>query len=136
MSDDFTTKIDRFVIDTEKKLLFVLRDAINQTVDEANKNKQDGGKLPIDTGFLWSSGISSLNQIPHGPIKGDKNEKYSWSGGFLTETLAKMKVGDSFYFGWTAVYARIQEVRNGFLGSALMNWQKNVDNAVLKVKNK
>lgn len=135
-TQEFTTQIDRWIIDTEEKLLLVMQEAIFNTVVEANRNKHDGGDLPIDTGFLWSSGVAELNELPRGPSKGEKEVNYSWSYIKLMQKLGQMKVGDTFYFGWTAVYARIQEVRNGFLGSALMNWQRNVDAAVAKVRNK
>lgn len=130
---DFATKIDRFVIDTEGKLLFVLSDSLNSLVNDANMNKRDGGRLPIDTGFLWHSGASSLNSRPAGPTKGEKDKTYTWSSNALAETLARMKIGDVFYFGWTAEYARVQEARNGFLEGALMKWQSFVDAAVAKV---
>lgn len=134
MADSFSTQIDRFVIDTEEKLLAVLRLAIDETVNEAQTIRPDGGKLPFKDGFLWHSGSASLNSIPSGPTKGEKGQKYAWSDQALVTTLADMEIGDIFVFGWTAVYARVQELRYGYLESAMQNWQKHVDSAVAKVK--
>jgi len=134
MSEEFSTQIDRFVVDTEQKMLFVLRDSLKAVTDEANKNKRDGGKVPILTGFLWSSAGASLNRRPSGPTKGDKKLTYTWNVTTVVDALARMKIGDVFYFGWTAEYARAQEIRNGFLRSAIMNWQMFVNAAVAKVK--
>lgn len=52
---------------------------------------------------------------------------------YLTDTLIKMKIGDTFFFGWTAIYAKRQEVYNGFMESAIMNWQNIVNNQVRRL---
>lgn len=50
--------------------------------------------------------------------------------------LNKMKIGDTFYFGWTAKYARYREAFDGFLESAIMNWQAIVDKEVAYHRNR
>lgn len=132
--DNFTTQIDRFVVDTEKKLLFVLRNAIKDTVDEAQMTIFKGGRMPVKTGFLWSSGVAALNNIPTGLKRGEKTQTYSWSNSFLVKILSTMQIGDVFYFGWTAAYARKQEAQKGFLESAVRNWQTHINNAVGKLR--
>ena len=136
MTEKLETQIDRYIINTEERLLAVARTAIESTVDEAQTSKFKGGKMPIKTGFLRSTGIASLNRVPSGPDRGDKKQSYIWDEGFLITILAQLKLGDIFYFGWTAVYARKQEVYNGFLAGALSNWQKNVDAAVSKFRDR
>lgn len=133
MTDSFTTTVDEFVVDTEEKMLAVLRTAIQSTVQEAQTTRDEGGKMPFLTGFLRSSGAAAVNQIPSGPTKGETTVTYSWNGTPLVSALAQLSLNDTFVFGWTAVYANVQNIRYGYLDAALQNWQINVDKAVSKI---
>lgn len=136
-NDDFETVIDKLIIDTEAKLLAVIRTAISDTVEEIQTPVAKGGKMRVDTGFLRSSGVSKLGQLPEGPGRGEPHAakgSYSWTGDALGVTLAKMVIGDTFYFGWTAKYAKYREAYDGFMESGLMNWQTHVDNAVARFR--
>lgn len=133
--EDMVTTIDKFVVNTEARLLAVVRTAIQETVLESQEAKPQG-KMPVITGFLRSSGLAALNAVPVGEIKGDPKKTYTWTGDALNVVLAKMEIDDTFFWGWTAVYANVQELRNGFLEAALQNWQKHVDNAVAYYRNK
>jgi hypothetical protein len=142
---DFVGKIDKFVIDTEKKMLTVTKIAIEEIVRDANDKN---GKMRVDTGFLRSSGTSAINQIPKGESRGRERKK--GEVGVLAEyagyerkisqelqvTLARLKLGDTFNYGWTAYYAKYREAYDGFLESAVQKWQTIVDNAVKKVSGK
>lgn len=144
MADQFDAQVEKFVLKTEAKLLTVVRFAIDDLVEEMQTPKYRGGRMPVDTGFLRKSGSASLNAIPQGEGLGRERTssdppfgelpEYQIKGGFLGLVLANMKLGDVFYFGWTAVYARRQEVYNGFLESAAQKWQTFVNNAVKRVK--
>lgn len=136
MSDSFETQIDKIVINTSQRLLAVVRTAISDTINEAQVPTAQGGKMRVDTGFLRSSGVASLEGMPFGPSRGDKDKSYQWNGDFLNIILAKLNVGDTFYWGWTAHYAKYREVYDGFLESALQNWQGKVDAAVQRFRNK
>jgi len=133
----FETKIDKFIANTENKIMAVLKDAINEVVEEAqipyDKDKGGGGKMHVDTGFLRFSGVSALNKIPSGPSKRDPKKRYIWESD-VPLTLSKMTKDDTFYFGWTANYAKYREAYDGFLESAVQNWQKHINNAVRKLK--
>lgn len=131
---DFSTQIDEFVVDTERKLLAVMRSALTDLTNEANTDKFDGGRLPKDTGFLQHSAGAAINARPIGEVRGDKKQSYTYNVSQVIAVLANLKIGDTFYFGWTAEYARLQEARNGFLEGALMNWQTYVNKAVSKIK--
>ena len=134
--ENIETQIDRIVIKTEARLLAVARQGIADTIAETQKPKAQGGRMPVLTGFLRASGVAAVNSIPRGPTKGLKTQGYSWAGESINIVLAQMKLGDTFYWGWTAIYANVQEIRNGFLGGALMNWQRNIDKAVNFFRNK
>lgn len=134
MVDKFEATIDKFVTESEQKMLIVARESIKAVVDESQTTVSDGGKMRVDTGFLRSTGLASLNAPPIGPSVRDKTQKYSWSGDSVTATLARMKFGDVFYFGWTANYAKYREVYDGFLISALQNFQQYVNESIRRFK--
>lgn len=131
-----TTQVDSFVADTKEKLLAVMRDAIQTTVNEMQTPTAKGGKMRVLTSFLRSSGLASLEGVPAGESKPSENKAYEWTGDALAVVLSKMKLGDTFYWGWTANYAKYREAYDGFMESALMNWQRNVDASIGKLKNR
>lgn len=132
--------IDDWVRQNKDVLLTVARAAAGEVADRAQVAKgKEGGRMPVKTGFLRASGQSSLLGMPYGPQRGEKNQKYP-SEDKYTDTasvgldLANMKLGDTFYFGWTAEYAATQEAYNGFLDTQLQDWQQIVDDKVAEVK--
>lgn len=139
---DFETQIDNIVVKTEARLLAVIRGAIDDLVNEAQTPTVQGGKMRVDTGFLRHSGISGLNAPPVGETigrdrtKGETGAFYTWNGEAIGVTLLKMKLGDTFYFGWTAHYAKYREAFDGFLESAIQKWQGFVDKRVAYYRNK
>lgn len=147
---DFSTVIDRFVINSQKRMLKVVRKAFDEVVDEAQTPVAKGGKMRVDTGFLRASGIASLNALPMGDNIGrrrlpgevgkplpeyKKNDEYSKIDSF-NRVLAEFKLGDVIFFGWTARYAKYREVYDGFLETALQKWQNHVDKAVQYYRDK
>lgn len=133
---DFETQIDNFVINTQARLLAVMRTAISRTIDDAQTPTAKGGKMRVDTGFLRASGQASLEGIPAGPSKPVKDTAYAYNGDALNVVLAKMQIGDSFFWGWTAKYAKYREAYDGFLEASLQNWQTRVNAVVNIFKNK
>lgn len=127
---DLKTQMDKIVINTEQRMLNVVTKAIDDTVEDAQTPTGDGGRMRVDTGFLRFSGAAALNAAPTGPGRGDRKGRYTWNGEALNAVLARMKIGDAFYWGWTAKYARVREAYDGFLEIALQNWQTRVDAAV------
>lgn len=135
MADNsFEQQINRFANKTEEQLLAVARESITAVVEQAQTPRAKGGKMPVDTGFLRNSGAASIGGLPYGDIRGEKEGTYGWSGTALNAVLANMKLGDIFYFGWTAVYARQMEMRYAFLDAAVQNFSKYVDKAIRKLR--
>lgn len=132
----FDMQIDKFVVNTKQRLLNVAAQSILETVKDVQTTIYEGGKMRFKTGFLRRSGTGSLNAPPTGPDKGDPKGKYTWSSDSVVALLAKMKIGDVFYFGWTANYAKYREAYDGFLESAVQKWQSHVDKAVAYYKQK
>lgn len=133
---NLTTQIDRIVIRTQDRLLAVTKQALYDTISESQEPRAKGGRMPVVTGFLRLTGIAKLNGIPSGPSRGEKNKTYSWDENTILATISRLKIGDVFYFGWSAIYARKQNARHGFLDAALMNWQKHVNSAIAKFRRK
>jgi len=139
MTKTFEAQVDDWVSRCSEALTAVARQSIQDVINEASLTKGKGGKMPIDTGFLRASGRSSLTGWPSGPSENPEklpypsDDKYSMTGTIQAD-LATMELGDTFYFGWTAVYALQQETYNGFLGSALQNWQSIVDDNVIELR--
>lgn len=140
MVDKFDAQIDKIIANTKEKMLAVVKNSIQEVVDDAQTPVKEGGRMRVDTGFLRSSGVSELNKIPSGPTEGRKREQgeagvlYKYNKDFLIPILAKMKIGDKFYFGWTAKYAAVRELYDGFMETAVMKWSEIVENQVRRLK--
>ena len=126
---NFKAQVDKFTVDTEEKFLIVIKDSIQDLVKEATKSEEYGGKMHVDTGFLRSTGTGAINQIPRGPDQGRKRNPgetgviyHSDPVGSIQGLLPKLKIGDTFYYGWTAHYASIREMYDNFLKSASQKW--------------
>ena len=143
-NNKFNATMDKFVLDTEEKILAVTKNSIQELIEEASKPEKAGGKMHVDTGFLRASGGAALNEIPVGPTEG--RERNPGEEGVLPEysnydvssvigaVLPDMKIGDVFYFGWTARYALYRELYDGFLKSACDNWQRIVNKNIQGLK--
>ena len=51
-----------------------------------------------------------------------------------TILLAKLQFGATFWFGWTANYARYREAYDGFLYSVAQDWQNIVNRVIAEAK--
>ena len=137
----FEALVDKWVADTEKNIMAVIKNSIEDLVDEASVPVKSGGKMPVDTGFLRLSGTGAVNQMPEGEGRG-RNRNLGEIGviyqsnptGAIKPMLIKFEMGDTFYFGWTAIYAPLMNIKYGFLDSAVQNWSDIVANNVRKLK--
>lgn len=138
---DFKASIDKWVADTEDKIMAVVKNSIEDLVEDANKPVKAGGRMPVDTGFLRASSASAINHLPEGETRGrhrKKNENgviYPYDSSVsLLGVLPKFKMGDVFYFGWTAEYANKMNIKYGFLDSACQKWADFINNNVRRLK--
>lgn len=138
----FQAQVDASVVNTKKKMLLVLKQSLNNTVNEMQTPVAKGGKMRVDSGFLRASGQASLNGMPSGPSRKPEDAKKeqfdsATEGKVATSVLAaigSIGFGATFFFGWTANYAKYRELYDGFRDSALQNWQKTVDAVVAEAK--
>lgn len=118
-------------------MLAVMRESLSETVEATQQPMREGGRMRIDTGFLRTSGRANLNGLPSGASIRPADARpgqYTYDGESVDATLRQMKFGDTFYFGWTADYAGVRELYDGFMGTALQNWQQTVNGVVMRVK--
>lgn len=136
MASPFLATVDKFVLETNERLTAVVRASVQDLVDQAQTPTGKGGKMRVDTGFLRASGQMSLTSMPSGPVRGDKDKKYNFDMNTTVSVLSGFKIGDTVFFGWTAGYAKYREVYDGFLASAVQNWQTivNKNAAALKAR--
>ena len=121
------TQVADFVATNDKRMLALMRLSLQDVVNDALTPVGKGGRMRVDTGFLRASGQPSLSGMPTGPARGSPTGKYEPDSGVLSLTLAKMELGQTFYFGWTANYAKYREAYDGFLEGALQKWSKFVE---------
>lgn len=134
MSEKFSVSIEKFADKAQARTLAVAQMSIQNVIDDAQQPVAKGGRMRVDTGFLRASGSASLSGMPSGPVRGNAKDFYSPDGQSVTLTLAQFKLGMTFWFGWTANYARAREAKDAFLRLAAQKWPQFVSENIRKAK--
>lgn len=136
MAQKFTAQVHEIIRKNSRLMTMVAQESTQRLIHRAQVPKAKGGKMPVDTGFLRASGRLSLTGVPTGPVRGDPNRgKDAYKSPDSVE-ISGFKLGRSIFWGWTAIYARRQELRNGFLSSPIRQWQKIVDGVVRDLRDR
>lgn len=133
----FQADIDRIIINTEKRLQLVAQQSIITAINRMQLAVAKGGKMRVDTGFLRASGQSSLDGMPTGPSRKPKDAmpgQFQWTSKDTEIKLSELKLGSTFFFGWTAYYAKYREAYDGFMYSVVQDWQNIVNKVVENAK--
>lgn len=123
----FTAQVEDIIAVSDKRMTALVRQSIQDLIENAQQPVAKGGRMRVDTGFLRASGKISLNGMPTGPGRGTSDAPGSYSydeQANVTVTLGKVKLGQTIYFGWTANYAKYRELYDGFLEGALQHWAR------------
>lgn len=126
----FTAQIKAFADRTQEKIEAVVKQAAQEVFSIAQTPKAQGGRMPVDTGFLRNSLIATLN----GSTVGGGADAYVLA-------VAGAELGDTIFAGWTANYARFMEYgtsktpANFFMLSAAQQWQAIVAKNAALVRN-
>lgn len=118
MAGTFTAQIRAFTDKTKEKLETVVKQSAQEVFSIAQTPKAQGGRMPVDTGFLRNSLISQLN----GSTVSGGSDAY-------TMAVAGAELGDTIFAGWTADYAKHMEYGtsktpgNFYMLSAAQQWQ-------------
>ena len=135
MSKTFAEQVGAFIAKSDERMEAVYKTAIQDTVNEAQKERGRGGNMPVDTGFLRATGDAALNKLPSGEsLPFSKDGAYKWSSTASLIIINQAKLGDSVYFGWSANYAPFMERRYGFARLAAQNWNQIVKRAALALE--
>lgn len=140
ITKNLSIQYDKINEELQEKMLKVLKNSIQDFIEEANRPEFEGGKMHVDTGFLRSSGAGAINEIPKGESEGRKREPgetgviYQFDSSAIVQgILPKLTLNDIFYYGWAAHYAEIRELYDGFQQSACDKWETFVKNNVRRL---
>lgn len=90
----FIADVRQFADKTPDQMLRVAKQSIQDTVRSAQTPVSQGGDLPVDTGFLRNSLVTSVG----GVSAGEGANSYVLG-------IAGLELGDAFQVAWTAEYA-------------------------------
>ena len=90
----FIADVEAFADKTADQMLRVARQSIQDVVRGAQTPVAQGGDLPVDTGFLRNSLVTSVR----GAARGQGENSYVLG-------IAGLQLGDAFQVAWTADYA-------------------------------
>lgn len=123
MSGNVGRTASLFEMKARQRNIAIFRGTVEELARRANTPIAQGGKLPVDTGFLRASQAGSRIGMPYGPGQGNKDTKYTAPfSGPIELVTAQANLGDTVWVGWTAMYARFMEARYGFMRSEAQNW--------------
>ena len=114
----FTAQIKAFTDRAKEKLETVVKASAQEVFSIAQTPKAQGGRMPVDTGFLRNSLVAELN----GSTVAGGADAYVLA-------VAGMDLGDTVFAGWTAKYARHMEYGtsrtpgNFYMLAAAQQWQ-------------
>lgn len=90
----FIADVKAFVDKTPDQMLRVAKQSLQDTIRYAQTPVAQGGDMPVDTGFLRNSLVTTVG----GVTAGEGANSYVLG-------LASLQLGDAFQVAWTADYA-------------------------------
>jgi hypothetical protein len=112
MPKTFAAQLQDFENLTEDKMRRVLRQSVQDVIQDAQTPVSQGGSMPVLDGFLRNSLATELNGS--GVAQG--------ADSFIL-TIAQMEPGDMLRAGWTAEYARARHYRPEDYGQGGGMWR-------------
>lgn len=135
MARTFAAQVDAWASKSDRRMTAIFRESTQRVGEQAQTNYNEGGKLPIDTGFLRQSYSVSLSGMPFGvSVPPDGQSSFSYDSGPVDLVIASAGIGDVISGGWVANYAIYMEERFGFLRSAAQNWSAIVNEVTAEAK--
>ncbi|HEL4296710.1 TPA: hypothetical protein UM674_000639 [Stenotrophomonas maltophilia] len=102
MANKFADQVKAFTEKARLRQEAIFKGSAQKLMEEANTPEGQGGKMPVDTGFLRNSVAASTDGPPE-------------AGGQPVELVfLGLQVGQTVWAGWTAKYAMRME--HGFFG--------------------
>lgn len=136
MAQRFSAQVDAWVAASKERTTAVFRESVQRTVTRMQTPVAKGGNLPVDTGYLRASLLGSTSSMP------SMRESATQEADAIVLAIAGLDLGQTFYAGYTANYARHQEYgirgRDGrrFVGLAADRWQTTVAEVVRDLRSR
>lgn len=137
----FSKQVGAFRDKARKRSLAIFRESAQRLFHQANRSRDDGGRLPVDTGFLRASMVASKSGVPSGPGRGRARKAgetgllYSSPLGQPVElVILSAQLGETIWAGWSANYSPFMEERYGFFRTGAQNWQNIVNEVTVEAK--
>lgn len=94
-----------------------------------------GGRLPVDTGFLWHS-FQIGSTLPTLRESGSTEQTYTYDAGSVSLAIQNAPLGQTLYGGYAAVYAARVNYSYGylFLDMAVQQWPQIVNQVQAELK--
>lgn len=108
-------QLNRWASQSLDRVEAVIKTAVQDMTAEMQTTRAQGGRMPVDTGFLRNSILGNGTNPAVGLAQ--------WKPATGTYTL-----------GWTANYAVYMDARYGFFRLGIQNWPNHVQNAIRKVQ--
>lgn len=129
----FAASVNAYVRKASHRMEAVFKQSVQEVAIQANVPVAQGGNMRVDTGFLRNSQVAALNEEPSGPSKNGDDPQGNPDAD-VAMVISQASVGDVIWVGWSANYARHREYQDGFLDSALQDWQKIVRRNAARAK--
>ena len=136
----FSGQIDDWVMQTQQRMTAVLRESARRVIEEMQKPVNEGGNMPIDTGFLRASLTVVINGEPPIADRISDGQRYAYNASVITLEIAKFNAGDRMVAAYTADYARHVEYGTGerqgrgFTRLASQQWGRIVSEVTAEAK--
>jgi hypothetical protein len=135
----FTAQVDEWARKSEARMIAVVRDAAQKTVDMMQKPTAKGGNMPVDTGFLRNSLQAGINAPKVGPSVNPGNP-VAQNDGDIVLAIQGVEPGDTLYLTYSANYARFVEYGangrpgRGFVRLATQKWKRTVAASAIEAR--
>ena len=127
---EFSAQVDAWVAATKERTEAVTKKSIERTVEFMQRPVARGGNMPVLTGYLRNSLLGSTSSMPA------MRENATSEAESIVLALVGLKMGETFYAGYTASYsAHVEYGARGrparrFVGLAAERWQTTVNEVV------
>lgn len=137
MASKFGNQVRALNEKVKQRNLAIFRMSAQRVAEIASVPEAQGGRMPVDTGFLANSVLASTNGMPGS------------SGQPVPVVLLTVRLGGIVYVGWTAAYAMRMEygfmgqdslgreyaqTGKAFLRGALQQWTNIVNDATIEAR--
>lgn len=123
----FDKQIAEWTTKTKKRMDAAFKTALQDVAHDASESRYKGGRMPVASGFLRNSIVGGIGAMPAGPSDARTDAPGT---GDISLQIARVKIGDTFYIGWSARYAEAMNARYAFRDAAAQKWPQFVDSAV------